>query len=148
LDELTDLWSRYALEQKGPTGVSALENPRPDNVNDEIPIPIAVFRHIGIVLVHHGRAARNQRERTTKMLEAVAPENKDRQEALVPIANQWVQITRWFVGHTHAGEKATNVNEDELQSKFLTLEHHITTLISQFYEPVNILDEILEDANS
>ncbi len=148
LNELSDLWSRYALDQRGPTGISAVENIGPGHLKDEILIPIAVFRHIGVVLVHLGQAARNHRERATKMLETIAPENKDRQEALVPIANQWVEITRWFVGHTHAGEKATTVNEEELQSKFLTLEHQITTLISSFYEPINILDEILEDTNS
>ncbi|MGA8214778.1 MAG: hypothetical protein WB799_14375 [Candidatus Sulfotelmatobacter sp.] len=148
LNELGDLWSRFSLDQRGPTGVSTGKDTDPNSLKEEIPIPVAVFKHLSVVLLHHNQATRNHRERATKMLEAIAPENKDRQEALYPVANQWVELTRWFVRHTHAGDKPDTVSEVDLQNNFLTLENHVMTLISAFYEPVDILDEILEDTNS
>ena len=149
LNELRDLWSRFSLDQRGPAGLSKGNAAEPRSLKEEMLMPVTVFKHVGMVLLHHAQAARNHRERATIMLEAIAPENKDRQEALYPIANQWVELTRWFASHTHAGDKLDTVSEVDLQNKFLTLENHIVTLIStSFYEPVDVLDEILEETNS
>ncbi len=149
LNTLRNLWSRFSLDQRGPAAISTGEDGKPSSSKEEILVPIAVVKHIGIVLLHHEQATRNHRERATKMLETIAPENKDRQEALYPIANQWIELTRWFVSHTHAGDKRETISEEELQNKFSTLENHLVTLIStSFYEPVDTLDEILEDTNS
>lgn len=78
----------------------------------------------------------------------VAPEKVGKREALLPIANQWLELHRRFQGHAHAGLEQGAVNEEELQTRFATLESQINALIGEFYEPVATLDEILQDTNS
>ena len=77
-----------------------------------------------------------------------APENVGRREIILPTAKQWTALHRWFQGHAHAGLEANSVEEQELQGKFMTLEVQIDALVSEFYEPVATLDEILQDTNS
>jgi hypothetical protein len=148
LDQLAELWSRNGLDRKELSLSTAGSADGASRVGHDVEIPIEVFRHLQILVTHHAEGLQNSKQRATRMIEAVARENTGRQESLVPLARQWVELTRWFQGHAHAGLKETTVDEHEVQSKFQSLETYLYTLISEFYEGVEALDAILEDTNS
>lgn len=144
LDQLAELWSRDGLDRK--------ELPQTADgaatTKHEVEIPIAVFKHLQIIINHHAQGIKNNTQKAIKMIEAAAHENAGRVETLVPLARQWVDLTRWFHGHAHAGLKEIGVDEHELQSKFNSLETYLYTLIGEFYGGVGALDAILEDTNA
>ena len=148
LDELSSLW----VEHRGPEAEMALITAQkadlPQGTQPTVGVPLVVVRRISALIDHHKQISLNHRDRAIKMVEAVAPENVGKQEALLPIANQWLDLHRWFQGHAHAGLDQRTVNENELQTRFATLESQIKALIGEFYEPVATLDEILQDTNS
>jgi hypothetical protein len=145
MDDLSDLWTQNGLDESD----SILETEADASIlKVEVTLPVEIFRQVSYLIMQHRKPALSVKERITKMVEAVAPENVGRREVLVPIAKQWVETTRWFQQHTHAGPDTPSVDEHELQTKFGTLESSITSLIAEFYEPVGVLDEILEDTNS
>ena len=107
-----------------------------------------MLRHVSTLITHHKQISLNHRDRFIKMVEAIAPENVGKREALLPIADQLKELHRWFHAHAHAGFERGTVNEDGLQTQFAILESHINALIGEFYEPAATLDEILQDTNS
>lgn len=113
----------------------------------EMAVPYLVFQKVQTIVTLQRQVLSN-RNRAVKMLEAVAPENIGREEILHPLTQQWRDITNWFQQHTHAGITAQIVDENELQNNFRALETFLDTVISEFFGPMDTLDEILEDTNS
>jgi hypothetical protein len=146
LDQLAALWLRDSLDRNR-SPQSLVEGAM--NADHEVEISFEVFTHLQILVGHHAQGLSNRTQKAIKMIEAVASENAGRQETLVPLARQWVDLTRWFQGRAHAGLKETFVDERELNHKFEAVEMYLYRLISgEFYEGVGVLDAILEDANS
>lgn len=148
LDQLAQLWSRNGLDRRELPLTPEASRDSAATASNDVEIPIEVFRHLQILVNHHAQGVKNNKLKATKMIEAAARENAGRQESLVPLARQWVDLTRWFHGRAHVGLKETAVDEHELQGKFQSLETYMYTLISEFYEGVEALDAILEDTNS
>ena len=148
LNELSSLWMEHRVGETEMALISAQKADLPQGTQPTIGMPLIVVHRVSALIDHHKQASLNHRDRAIKMVEAVAPENVGKREALLPIANQWLELHRWFQGHAHAGLEQGTVNEDELQTRFATLESQINALIGEFYEPVATLDEILQDTNS
>jgi hypothetical protein len=148
LDELSSLWIEHRVAETGLASMSGEKTDLPEGAQPTIGVPLVVVRRVSALIDHHKQVFLNHRYRAIKMVEAVAPENIGKQEALLPVADQWLELHRWFQRNAHAGFKEGSVEEDELQSRFLTLESQINALIGEFYEPVATLDEILQDTNS
>jgi hypothetical protein len=148
LDQLVGLWSRNGLDRKElPQGTAGHADGAATTRHD-VEIPIEVFRHLQILINNHAQGTKNNLQKATMMIEAVARENAGRQESLIPLARDWVILTRWFQSRAHAGLKETAVDEHELQSKFELLETYLHTFIGEFYEAIGDLDAILDDTNS
>jgi hypothetical protein len=148
LDELAHLWSQNGLDHRQELPrAAAPDTDGAAGMRNDVPLPIEVFRHLQVLVSHHAQGQANYTQKAVKMVESAAKENSGRQEALLPVARQWVDLTRWFQARTHAGLKETSVDEQELQSRLRCLETYLCTLISEFYEPVGALDAILEDTN-
>ena len=148
LDELSSLWVEHRVPEAEMALITAQKADLPEGTQPTMGVPVVVVRRISALIDHHKQVSLNHRDRAIKMVEAVAPENVGKREALLPIANQWLELHRWFQGHAHAGLEQGTVDEDELQTRFATLESQINALIGEFYEPVATLDEILQDTNS
>jgi hypothetical protein len=148
LTEISALWAEHRIAETELALVSTQKADLPGGTLPSIGVPTVLVRRISAFIDHHKQASLNHRDRAIKMVEAVAPENIGKREALLPVANQWLDLHRWFQGHAHAGLEQSTVNEDELQTRFATLESQINALIGEFYEPVTTLDEILQDTNS
>jgi hypothetical protein len=148
LNELSSLWMEHRVAETGMALISAQKADLPEGAQPTIGVPLIVVRRVSALIDHHKQVSLNHRDRAMKMVEVVAPENVGKREALLPIADQWIELHRWFQRNAHAGLKEGSVDEGELQSRFLTLESQILALIGEFYEPVATLDEILQDTNS
>jgi hypothetical protein len=146
LDQLTDLWSQNGFDRT--TLPEGMGNQGAATTKHDVPIPVELFRHLQTLISRHAQVAQKNRDKATKMIEAVARENAGRQDSLVPLARQWVELARWFQRLAHGGLKNAAVDEHELQAKFRSLETYLYTLIGEFYEGVEKLDAILEDTNS
>ena len=147
LDELAQLWSQNGLDHRDLPPAGATEANGAAVIRSDVEMPIAVFRHLQILVNNHAQGQANSTQKAIRMIESVAKENQGRQESLKPLARQWVDLTRWFQARTHAGLKAIIVDEEELRGRFQCLESYLFTLIAQFYEPIEALDDILEDTN-
>jgi len=147
LDELAHLWSQNSLDHQELPRADAPDTDGAAGMRNDVQIPIEVFKHLQILVNYHAQGQINNTQRAVKMIESVARENTGRQESLLPLAREWVDLTRWFQARTHAGLKETSVDEQELQSRFRCLETYLYTLIGEFYGPVEALDAILEDTN-
>lgn len=148
LDDLSSLWVENRVPEKEMALISAQKADLPEGAQPTIGVPLVVVRRISALIDHHNQASINHRDRAVRMVEAVAPENIGKREALLPVANQWIELHRWFQSHAHPGLEQGTFSEDELQTRFATLESQINALIGEFYEPVATLDEILQDTNS
>ncbi len=146
LDELSSLWEEHRVQEA--TMVITQKADLPEGTQPTIGVPLVVVQRISTLIDRHKQVRLKNRDRAMKMVEAVAPENVGKREALLPIANQWLELHRWFQSHAHAGLEHRTVNEDELQTRFATLETQINALVGEFYETVATLDEILQDTNS
>ncbi len=150
LNTLSELWSRHKLETME---LGELSSSAPDSSAEsktrEIAVPLDVFRQIDLVVKHHRQIPVINRERATRMFEIVAPENVGRREVTLPLTTQWMELKRWFEEYAHAGLTDRAVDEEELQNKFATFEAHLSKIAGEeFYEGVEVLDEILEDTNA
>lgn len=151
LVRLEELWTTNRLDQLEFSSASAAaRNEGIAQPRAELPVPYLVFRQIQSVIILQRQVSENRRAKVIKMLEAFAPENKNRSEILFPLSDQWMELTGWFVANTHAGNKPGMVDERELQSRFRALEDFLHTIIrgALFFGPVDTLDEILEHTNS
>jgi hypothetical protein len=149
LNTLSELWSRHKLETRELGQLSSQAPDGAEAVTREIAVPLDVFRQLDLVIKHHRQVPTIIRARATRMYEIVAPENIGRAEVTRPLTDQWMDLKRWFHGHAHAGLTDRSVDEQELQNKFGTLEAHLSKVAGEeFYEGVEVLDEILEDTNA
>lgn len=101
------------------------------------------------LLREHHQARARPIEAARRMFEAAAPENARFDEALQPIMQQWLKVTKWFMKHAHDnGRCDADVPFDEFMRQFALFESTLMAISRQFYSNVGELDEILEDANS
>ena len=149
LTTLVELWAKNGLDRAElAPALAGQEDGSLHRATAEITIPYQIFRQVQTIVGLQRQVSENSRTRARRMVEAVAPENKDRQEVLFPLINQWMQLVKWFVAYTHAGTGLKTVDEGELQSKFRTLEARLDAFIGEFFGSIGTLDGILEETNS
>lgn len=101
------------------------------------------------LLREHHEARARPIEAARRMFVAAVPENATFDEALQPIMQQWLKVTKWFMKHAHDnGRCDADVPLNEFMRKFELFESTLMAISRQFYSNVGELDEILEDANS
>ncbi len=149
LNALTELWTSNGLDgvELSTASLAGQKNAGVTSIATEIAIPYLLFKRVQIIVALQRKVLSN-RNRAIKMLEVIAPENIGREEILFPLAQQWMDVSKWFQGHTHAGTTVQVVDEKELQNNFLALETFLDTVIREFFGPMDTLDEILENTNS
>ncbi len=152
LDDLVVEWKRAGISFDGPplppaTAPSA--TPAPANPGG-VPIPKKLFEKIQKALKDHAETREKPLEAARRLFEAVAPENKKLRTEVVPLLEQWIEITEWFVNETHESVSpggASNAS-DELIKKFQQFELTLLSLVGKFFKTLGGLDEILEDTNN
>jgi hypothetical protein len=84
-----------------------------------------------------------------RLFQGLAPENTQLRDTLTPVLQQWLVTTKWFGDRAHdAGHADSYYPEKELRHHFNIFESTLSALIRPFFDALEDLDAILEDANS
>jgi len=154
VDKLVKIWQGcgFSLEQTVPDSQMNTSGNLPP-LSPDIPIPQQLFLAIQQLLQKHQQVRLNNREKAIVFFKKCIPTKQSSPEALRPIANNWRDVTEWFMAQTHDKGKVdtgeANPNEQELPSKFELFESFLIECAraQSFYSTTDKLDEILKDAN-
>ena len=100
------------------------------------------------LMQEYRKGTTNQESQATELFGADDPNVQKRPETLLPLRSQWIGLRRWFQQYAHFGAIQQTPEEKELQAQFAILEDCILGVIQTFYEGMEGLDDILEEANS
>lgn len=129
-------------------GILPITNPA-EQSPDDILLPRYLWQKITVLIKDHDEAKERPIEAATRLFEAIAPNNKNAGDILLPIIMQWLKVTDWFMQKTHdSGRRDEEFDNAEFQQQFLLFEQMLGALVSSFYKTTGELDEILEDTNS
>ncbi|GIX08273.1 MAG: hypothetical protein KatS3mg115_2676 [Candidatus Poribacteria bacterium] len=148
MDTLVEEWKRAGLPTDGsvPRGVKA-EDRLP--TSGDVPMPVRLYRQVASLVADHVRTREKPYEAGQRLFEAIDPNNKRAQEFLRPRIQHWLEITGWFVSRVHdSGQTDDEAGAEELQGKFEIFEGVLLALVVGFFETLEEIDEILEEANS
>ena len=150
LDQLTAVWKSSGLSTDGSILERIQSYASGVPASPELTIHPRVFREIASLIRDHVSTREKPQDKALRLFEAVAPENKQFREALVPIIQQWLKTTEWFMGKVHGSGKTDTecCGSDDLLQQFELFETMLGALVRGFFKTVDELDEILEDTNS
>jgi len=114
--------------------------------------PLTISRNlwsmIHNLLRRHAEVRESQKDRAAKLMVAFDPDFEGATEMLNPIAKLWVEESRWFVGRAHRDCVTTQDDEEELALRFGRFEGTIRNLLGHFYAGLQVIDDILSEANA
>jgi len=148
LREIESVWEKEGLDSRG---IAEAAEPAPSaeqTASPEVTISQHLMTLFQRVIQEHRRAGANQEEQAAELFGASDPATAKRPEVLQPLLKEWVRLRQWFHHYGHFGMQQRIPQEQELQQQFASLENFILGVIRTFYEGMEGLDEILEEANS
>jgi hypothetical protein len=114
-----------------------------------ITIDRTLAKKIGKLLNDHRKTRAKPLDAARRLFQGLAPENTPLRDTLTPVLQQWLTITKWFVDRAHdAGHTDNYYPEQELRHQFTILESTLNALITPFFDTLEDLDAILEQANN
>jgi hypothetical protein len=142
LDLLEKAWLDGGLPLEGPVP-AAPTRPAGEGVH----VPVKVFREVQVTLREHGEARERPEQAAVRLWEGLGSSADDR-SAIIPVINEWLEVTGWFQKHAHdRGQVDANYVRREYDENFGRFERILSALVSGFYPVVEGLDEILDEAN-
>jgi hypothetical protein len=112
-----------------------------------VALPVKVFRHVQLTLREHSAARERPEQAAVRLWEGLGSSPEDR-TAIVPVINEWLEVTEWFVIRAHdRGQVDFAYARGEYDQNFGRFERILGALVSGFYPVVEGLDEILGEAN-
>jgi len=147
LDDLVGVWFKAGISLDSIATTEVTTSAAPTAL---IEIPREVFERIQKILKDHHETREKPIEAARRLFETIAPENKNLKHETLPIFEQWIQITRWFVSETNEGTATKNEEEAdvELIKRFQIFETALVSLVGKFFKTIGGLNEILEDTNN
>ena len=147
LDELAKVWGEAGFSVDGANLLTdtrvAIEG------SPDIVISSRLYKLIATLINDHVETRTTRRDAAVRLFETIAPENQPFRETLFPIIAQWMDVTEWFMKKAHISYKVdADYDEQELRSQFEMFESLLSALVGSFYNTLEELDEILEEANS
>ena len=147
LDDILKEWKKSGFPTNGSLPIevsdeySLLSGERP-----KVSLPIKLYRKISKLVRDHAKTRQKPEEKALMLFKALVPENQDQ---LHPIIRHWVETTEWFVKRVHdSGRVDEDFDINEYIKKFELFEWILCSLIRPFFENLEAIDEILEEANS
>ncbi|MDZ7970424.1 MAG: AAA-like domain-containing protein [Nostoc sp. DedSLP03] len=137
LDNLLQIWqnSGFEVEQSYP-------------INHDININSQLFNHIQQILNRHKASNNATKEKTIHFFELCIAENKPVRDTLIPIVEQWWNVTEWFIQRADdSGENEQNHSEQELRNKYEIFESFLGVIAQKFFKTTDEIDKILREAN-
>lgn len=147
LDELFRQWTRHGFTLNNTETQSITRSQQMPETH--VPFPLPLFRKISDLVREHVEKRETQKERATRLFEAISTENQSSRDNLRPVILQWIEVTNWFVGKAHdSGAQDSDMNEEEIKERFELFENTLGALLRGFFNTIEGLDEILENANA
>ena len=115
----------------------------------EVPIPRNLFVRISDLINEHEAARERPYEAAERLYTIIDPKNEPLRDTLRPIIEQWLEVTGLFVRRAHdSGKTDVDQNWKELKENLEHFEILLIAIIGKFFERLEEIDEILEEANS
>jgi hypothetical protein len=147
-EEIEPEWSKEGLDAID-TAEAVDPNGLPQVAASEgVTISRHLFSLLQRLMEEHRLGSSNQEEQAVEMLAGTDPDAVKHPELLRPMSREWVRLRRWFHHYGHFAVQQKTPPEDELQTKFAQLENYMLGIKRSFYEGMEGLDEILDEANS
>jgi len=147
LDQLTDEWKRSGFPIDGSLPMDIDEEGKISH-NTGVFIPVHLYKEIASLVRDHNESRETPREKARRLFLSIDPNNKKLENTLVPRVKHWLNVTEWFVNRVHNWQLDDEIEAKELQQRFEIFEAALISLIRDFFETTEELDEILEEANS
>jgi hypothetical protein len=150
LDAVVALWDDDRHRQKAPRNlVDGVGQESTITASAEITISDKLDGLIGGLVKDH-RLSRIRREE--RLMGVLQPREQSRislpTSQLKPFVRQWKDLSRWFAGHAHVPNPDKEpLDFSECEGQFRTLEDMLYSRLCPFYGAVEVLDDILEEAN-
>jgi hypothetical protein len=148
LREVDSAWRKEGLDALGIADSADPASGAEQKASPDVTIPSYLRLLLQRLIEEHRRVDVNQEEQAARMFRASDPASASRPEAVQPLSREWVNLRRWFIRYAHFGVQQRVPDENELQQQFAALENFILGVIRTFYEGMEGLDEILDQANS
>jgi hypothetical protein len=143
LDQLEKVWLDGGLPLEGPAPTTP-EAPKAEGTA----VPPRVFREVQLTLREHSEARERPQQTAIRLWEGLGSAAEDK-SAIIPVINEWLEVTDWFVAHAHdRGQVDANYIRRDYDENFGRFERILGALVSGFYPVVEGLDEILGEANN
>jgi hypothetical protein len=133
LREIESVWEKEGLDAVDIVEAAERTPATEQSASPQATIPQHLMVLLQRLMQEHSRAETNQEEQAA---------------AVQPLSREWVVLRRWFSRFAHFGIQQRTPKEEELQQQFASLESFILGVIRTFYEGMEGLDEILDEANS
>ena len=146
LREIESVWEKEGLDAQGIA--EGLASAAEQTASPEVTIPQHLMALFQRLMQEHRRGTVNQELQATELFGANDPATSKRPEALRPLLKEWVRLRQWFHHYGHFAIQQRVPEEQDLQRQFASLESFILGVIQTFYEGMEGLDEILDEANS
>jgi len=147
LDVISKDWQKAGFPLDGTIPVSVIIEQGFPSV--DVPVPRMLFDKIAILIKDHVDARERPEEAAFRLFEGIAPENQELRDTLRPIIRQWLDVTEWFQKKAHdSGAQDNEIDGKEYLRYFELFEATLGALVRGFFNTVEGLDEILEDANA
>jgi len=118
-------------------------------ITDKIPVPIPLLVSVGSLLDEHKMASGRAKQNAEAIFLTLNADVTSSREILEPAIKQWRKVCGWFVGKVHLnGEADHQVLDSEFYQQFDIFENLLLTMSLNFFEVVEGIDEILDQANA
>lgn len=141
LDEITNLPGASLLlaDLGGPTAPSTTP----------VMIDRAVATKVAELLQDHLATRTKPFGAARRLFQGMAPENAPWDDTLNPVLDQWLKVTKWFVGRAHVSQDTdSHFPSEDLRHNFSLFEKALAAAIRPFFTTLEELDAILQNANN
>ena len=115
----------------------------------EIVVPRELLRVVGNLIEKHREGSKRATGKSERLFRAVIPEAGQLSASSWPVVAKWKRITDWFEAETHEPDRLTEtVSDHELLQQFVEFESVLALLAQPFFEGLDDIDDLLEEANS
>jgi len=148
LREIEPVWEKEGLDARGIVEAAESAPSVEQTTSPEVTMSQHLMTLLQRLIQEHRRGSTNQEDQAAELFREKDPATVERPEALRPLLKEWVRLRQWFHHYAHFAVQQRTPDERELQEQFASLENFILGFIRTFYEGMEGLDEILEEANS
>ena len=146
LDKMVIAWQKsgFSLDSSMPIDLSENHS----LPSDLIPFPKKLLEKVALLLKDHNDTREKPVEAAIRMFHGASPGSREFIDSMRPVISQWLEVTNWFVSKAHdGGYGGSDIDFADFRKKFELFEITLGGLLRGFFEPLEDLDEILEETN-